>query len=127
MEDKSPGPIFDPEGHGADWWRFARPLHAAGVRAGHLLQNCFSHHFTPAALAVEGGAYPGCTVIPAGIGQTEMQVQAMTMLKPDAYAGTPSVLKIIIEKAQELGCDISSVQRAIVGAEAFAAVAAHPG
>jgi phenylacetate-CoA ligase len=116
----SPGPIFDPEGHGADWWRFARPLHAAGVRAGHLLQNCFSHHFTPAAAMVEGGAAKlGCTVIPAGIGQTEMQVQAMTMLKPDAYAGTPSFLKIIIEKARELGCDISSVQRAIVGAEAL--------
>ncbi len=116
----SPGPIFDPEGHGADWWRCARPLHAAGVRAGDIVQNCFSYHFTPAAAMIEGAAEKiGCTVIPAGSGQTEMQVQAMAMLRPDAYAGTPSFLKIIIEKAREMGADISSVQRAIVGAEAL--------
>jgi phenylacetate-CoA ligase len=116
----SPGPIFDPEGHGTDWWRFARLFHAAGVRAGHLLQNCYSYHFTPAAAMVEGGAAKlGCTVIPAGIGQTELQVQAISTLKPNAYAGTPSFLKIIIEKAQETNADISSLQRAIVGAEAL--------
>ena len=80
----SPGPIFDPEGRGKDWWRFARPLHAAGVRPGSLLQNCFSYHFTPAAFMVEGGAARiGCAVIPAGIGQTEMQVQASGALRPD--------------------------------------------
>lgn len=116
----SPGPIFDPEGHGADWWRCARPMFAAGVRAGHIVQNCFSYHFTPAAAMIDGGAAKiGCTVIPAGIGQTEMQVQAMAALKPNAYAGSPSFLKIIIEKAHEMGADISSVQRAIVGAEAL--------
>ncbi|CAN5899287.1 AMP-binding protein [soil metagenome] len=116
----SPGPIFDPEGRGQDWWRFARPLHAVGLRAGHLIQNCFSYHFTPAAFMVESAAAKlGCVVIPAGIGQTEMQVQAMVELRPDAYIGTPSFLKIIIEKALELGADISSVQRAVVGAEAL--------
>jgi phenylacetate-CoA ligase len=116
----SPGPIFDPEGQGADWWRFARPMHAAGVRAGGLLQNCFSYHFTPAAFMVEGGAARiGCTVIPAGSGQTEMQVQAMADLKPDTYIGTPSFLKIIIEKAREMNADISSVQRALMGGEAL--------
>jgi phenylacetate-CoA ligase len=116
----SPGPIFDPEGAGADWWRFARPMHAAGVRAGGLLQNCFSYHFTPAAFMVEGGAARiGCTVIPAGSGQTEMQVQAMADLKPDTYIGTPSFLKIIIEKAREMKMDISSVQRALMGGEAL--------
>jgi len=116
----SPGPIFDPEGHGADWWRCARPLHAAGVRAGHIVQNCFAYHFTPAAAMIEGAAEKiGCTIIPAGSGQTEMQVQAMATLRPDAYAGTPSFLKIIIEKAREMGADISSVQRALVGAEAL--------
>jgi phenylacetate-CoA ligase len=116
----SPGPIFDPEGHGLDWWRFARPMHAVGLRSGHVVQNCFSYHFTPAAFMVEGGAAKlGCAVIPAGIGQTEMQVQAMVALKPDAYVGTPSFLKIIIEKALEMGADISSVQRAVVGAEAL--------
>ncbi|MEN3365364.1 MAG: hypothetical protein V7606_2638 [Burkholderiales bacterium] len=116
----SPGPIFDPEGRAQDWWRFARPMAAVGLRAGHIVQNCFSYHFTPAAFMVEGGAARlGCAVIPAGIGQTEMQVQAMAELKPDAYVGTPSFLKIIIEKAREMGADISSVQRAIVGAEAL--------
>lgn len=116
----SPGPIFDPEGQAQDWWRFARPMAAVGLRAGHIIQNCFSYHFTPAAFMAEGGAARlGCTVIPAGIGQTEMQVQAMAELKPDAYIGTPSFLKIIIEKAREMGADISSVQRAVVGAEAL--------
>jgi phenylacetate-CoA ligase len=116
----SPGPIFDPEGRGADWWRYARPLHALGVRRGDLIQNCFAYHFTPAGLMVEGGAAKlGCPVIPAGIGQTEMQVQAMHLLRPKVYAGTPSFLKIIIEKALELGQDISSVQMALVGAEAL--------
>jgi phenylacetate-CoA ligase len=116
----SPGPIFDPEGNGADWWRYARPFRALGLRPGDIIQNCFSYHFTPAAFMVEGGAQKiGCVVIPAGSGQTEMQVQAMVALKPDAYAGTPSFLKIIIEKALEMGADISSVQRASVGAEAL--------
>ena len=116
----SPGPIFDPEGRGADWWRIARPLHAVGLRAGHIVQNCYSYHFTPAAFMVEGAAIRlGCVVIPAGSGQTEMQVQAIHALRPDAYAGTPSFLKIIIEKAQEMGIDISCMQRAVVGAEAL--------
>ncbi|MGH8808650.1 MAG: phenylacetate--CoA ligase family protein [Noviherbaspirillum sp.] len=116
----SPGPIFDPEGESQDWWRFARPMAAVGLRAGHIVQNCFSYHFTPAAFMAEGGAAKlGCAVIPAGIGQTEMQVQAMVELKPDAYIGTPSFLKIIIEKAREMGANISSVQRALVGAEAL--------
>jgi phenylacetate-CoA ligase len=116
----SPGPIFDPEGRGADWWRFARPMYAAGVRAGGLLQNCFAYHFTPAAFMVEGGAARiGCAVIPAGSGQTEMQVQAMASLRPDTYIGTPSFLKLIIEKAREMGADISSVTQAMTGAEAL--------
>jgi phenylacetate-CoA ligase len=116
----SPGPIYDPEGRGRDWWRFSRPMYAAGVRAGGLLQNCFSYHFTPAAFMVEGGAARiGCTVIPAGAGQTEMQVQAMVDLRPDTYVGTPSFLRIIIEKAREMGADISSVQNALMGAEAL--------
>lgn len=116
----SPGPIFDPEGRGADYWRYARPFHALGVRSGDIIQNCFAYHFTPAGLMVEGGAAKlGCPVIPAGSGQTEMQVQAMNLLRPTVYAGTPSFLKIIIEKALEMGTDISSVTQALVGAEAL--------
>lgn len=116
----SPGPIFDPEGTSPDWWRFARPMYAAGLRSGDLIQNCFSYHFTPAAFMVESAAAKlGCTVIPAGIGQTEMQVQAMAELRPDAYIGTPSFLKIILEKAADSGADISSIKKALVGAEAL--------
>lgn len=116
----SPGPIFDPEGRGADWWRFARPMYAAGVRSGGLLQNCFSYHFTPAAFMVEGGAARiGCAVIPAGIGQTEMQVQAIADLRPDTYVGTPSFLRLIIQKAAEMNADISSIRNALMGAEAL--------
>jgi phenylacetate-CoA ligase len=116
----SPGPVYDPEGRGEDWWRFSRPMYAAGVRAGGLLQNCFSYHFTPAAFMIEAGAARiGCAVIPAGAGQTEMQVQAMADLRPDTYIGTPSFLRIIIEKAQAMGADISSVKHALMGAEAL--------
>ena len=116
----SPGPIFDPEGRAKDWWRIARPLHAVGLRRGHIIQNCYSYHFTPAAFMIEGAAQlMGCVVIPAGSGQTEMQVQAMAALRPDAYTGTPSFLKLILEKAQEMGADIACLQRAVVGAEAL--------
>jgi len=116
----SPGPIVGLEGRGGDWWRFARPRHALGVRRGDLIQNCFAYHFTPAGLMVEGGAIKlGCPVIPAGTGQTEMQVQAMNLLRPRVYTGTPSFLKIIIEKAQEMGEDIRSVECALVSAEAL--------
>jgi phenylacetate-CoA ligase len=116
----SPGRIFDPEGRRADYWRMARPLFAAGFRRGDLIQNCFSYHFTPAASMLEGGAAKlGCAVIPAGIGQTELQVQAMASLRPDGYVGTPSFLKIIVEKAVELGADVSGVRKALVSAEAL--------
>jgi len=116
----SPGPIFDPEGHHQDWWRFERPMRALGLRAGHIIQNCFSYHFTPAAFMAEGAAAKlGCAVIPAGIGQTELQVQTMLALQPDAYVGTPSFLKIIIEKALEMGVALDNLQRALVSAEAL--------
>lgn len=116
----SPGRIFDPEGRRTDYWRMARPLFAAGFRRGDVIQNCFSYHFTPAASMLEGGAAKlGCAVIPAGIGQTELQVQAMASLRPDGYVGTPSFLKIIVEKAVELGAEVSSVRKALVSAEAL--------
>jgi phenylacetate-CoA ligase len=116
----SPGPIYDPEGTGEDWWRFARSLHAAGFRAGDLVHNTFSYHFTPAGFMTDGAARRiGCAVFPAGVGQTEMQVQAITELKPSAYIGTPSFLKIILEKADELKLDVSSLKKAVVSGEAF--------
>ena len=116
----SPGPIYDPEGIGADWWRFARALHAAGFRAGELVHNTFSYHFTPAGFMVEGAARKiGCAVFPAGVGQTEMQVQTISDLGPTGYVGTPSFLKIILEKADELKADVSCLKKAVVSGEAF--------
>jgi len=116
----SPGPIYEPEGGDTDYWRMARALFAAGLRAGDLVHNSFSYHFTPAGAMMESGAFAlGCTVFPGGTGQTEQQVQAMAALKPDAYVGTPSFLKIILEKADELGVALPSLTRASVGGEAF--------
>ena len=116
----SPGPIYEPGSDRIDFWRFARSLYAAGIRPGEIIHNCFSYHFTPAGAMVEGGARAlGCPVIPAGVGQTELQVQTIADLKPQAYVGTPSFLKIILDKAEELNADVSSVQKALVGGEAL--------
>lgn len=118
----SPGPIYDPEGQGDDWWRFARALHAAGFAAGDLVHNAFSYHFTPAGSMLEGGAKRlGCPVFPAGIGQTEQQVQTIADLRPAGYVGTPSFLRIILDKADELGSDVSSLKKALVSGEALPA------
>ena len=115
----SPGTIYEPEGKQLDYWRMARALSAAGFKAGDLIHNCFSYHFTPAGSMMESGAHAlGCTVFPAGTGQTEQQVQAMAELKPAGYVGTPSFLKIILEKAAEMGVALPSVTKAMVSGEA---------
>ena len=115
----SPGTIYEPEGKAVDYWRSARALAAAGFKAGDLIHNCFSYHFTPAGSMMESGAHAlGCTVFPAGTGQTEQQVQAMAELKPAGYVGTPSFLKIILEKAAEMGVALPSVTKALVSGEA---------
>ena len=117
----SPGPLYEPEGKDADYWRLARPLFAAGFRAGDLVHNCFSYHLTPAGAMLETGAHAlGCTVFPGGVGQTEQQVLAMADLQPDGYVGTPSFLKIILEKADELGTQLPRLKKALVSGEAFA-------
>jgi phenylacetate-CoA ligase len=116
----SPGPIYEPEGRRPDHWRLARSLFAAGFRAGDLIHNTFSYHFTPAGSMLETGALAlGCTVFAAGTGQTEQQVQAIAELAPDGYVGTPSFLKIILEKADELGVRQPSLRKALVSGEAF--------
>ncbi|WP_131110462.1 phenylacetate--CoA ligase family protein [Sulfuricystis thermophila] len=116
----SPGPIYEPEGRRPDYWRTARALFAAGFRAGDLVHNSFSYHMTPGAWIVEGGALAlGCTVFPGGVGQTEQQVQAMADLQPHGYVGTPSFLRILLEKADELGLKIPSLTKALVSGEAF--------
>ena len=116
----SPGTIYEPEGTRPDYWRMARAIHAAGFRPGELIHNSFSYHFVPAGSMMETGAHAlGCTVFPGGTGQTEQQVQAMADLRPAAYVGTPSFLKIIVEKAQEMGVKLPSLTKAMVSGEAF--------
>jgi phenylacetate-CoA ligase len=116
----SPGPIYEPGFARADFWRFARSLYASGFRGGDLVHNCFSYHFTPAGQMFDNAAQAlGCAVIPAGVGQTELQVQTIADLRPNAYVGTPSFLKIILEQADESGSDVSSMQKAMVSGEAL--------
>ncbi len=116
----SPGPMYEIDGWRPDWARFARPLFAAGFRPGQLVYNTFSYHFTPAGLMVDEGARAlGCSVFPAGSGQTELQVAAIAHLRPDGYVGTPSFLKILLEKARESGVGRTSLRHALVSAEAL--------
>ncbi len=116
----SPGPIYEPDGASRDYWRAARALYAAGFRSGELVHNAFSYHMTPGAFIMESGAHTiGCTVFPAGVGQTEQQLEAIAQLRPDAYLGTPSFLRILVEKSIEAGSDISSIKKGMVGGEAF--------
>ncbi|MGC2198692.1 MAG: AMP-binding protein [Stellaceae bacterium] len=116
----SPGPIYEPEGRRPDYWRFARALFAAGFRAGDLLHNAFSYHLTPAGAMVESAAESlGCPVIPAGTGQTEQQLRIIADLRPNGFVGTPSFLKVLLDRATTEGIDVSSLRKALVGAEAL--------
>jgi phenylacetate-CoA ligase len=116
---QSPGPLYEPEGAGTDWWRMARALFAAGFRRGDLVHNSFSYHLTPAGSIMETGAHAlGCTVFPGGVGNTELQLQAMAELGPHGYAGTPSFLKILLERAAEQGLALPGLSKALVSGEA---------
>lgn len=116
----SPGPVYEPDAATRDYWRAGRAMFAAGFRAGDLVHNAFSYHMTPGAFIMESGAHAvGCTVFPAGVGQTEQQLQAIAELRPDAYLGTPSFLRILVEKAAEAGADIRSLRKGLVGGEAL--------
>ena len=116
----SPGPIFEPEGVGKDWWGAARALYAAGLRKGDLVLNAFSYHLTPGGHIMESGAHAlSCTVIPAGVGNTEQQIEAIQYLKPTAYCGTPDFLKVLLDKSRAAGVDASSIKRALVSGAAL--------
>src|SRR5690606_15258797 len=116
----SPGPIFEPEGFGADWWRTARALYAAGFRKGDIVHNTFSYHLTPGAWILDAGARAlGCTVIAAGPGNTEQQVEAIARLRPIAYVGVPDYLKILLDKSKELGREATSFRRATLSGGAL--------
>jgi phenylacetate-CoA ligase len=116
----SPGPIFEPEGHGKDWWNSARALFAAGFRAGDVVHNSFAYHLTPGGFILEAGAHAlGCTVIPGGVGNTEQQIDAIVQLKPSGYTGTPDFLKILLDAAAKAGKDVSSIRRGLVSGAAL--------
>ena len=119
----SPGPIYEVEGRRPDFFRMARAMYAAGIRSGELIHVAFSYHLTPAGAMVDSAAQAlGCPVIPAGTGQTELQLRTITDLKPNAYVGTPSFLKILLDRAAEQNSVLGSIKKALVGAEAFPAV-----
>ncbi len=116
----SPGPIYDPEAMRPDYWRIARALYAAGFRRGDVVHNAFSYHLTPAGAMLESGAHAmGCAVVPAGTGNTELQVRVIADVKPKGYVGTPSFLKIILDKARELNVELPSLRLALVSGEAL--------
>ncbi|XXK29491.1 phenylacetate--CoA ligase family protein [Arenicellales bacterium nBUS_45] len=118
----SPGSIFEPQANVEDFWRTARALFAAGCRKGDLVYNTFSYHFTPAGFMLEGGAHKiGCAVFPAGVGQSELQVQAIAHLRPSFYVGTPSFLNILLDTAAKLSMDVSSLKYGLVSGEALPA------
>jgi phenylacetate-coenzyme A ligase PaaK-like adenylate-forming protein len=118
----SPGPIFEPEGEGADWWGAARAMYAAGFRAGDIVHNSFSYHLTPGAVIVESGAHAlGCAIIPGGVGNTEQQLEAIAHYKPSGYVGTPDFLKILLDTAKKTGKDASSLKRGLVSGAALPA------
>lgn len=117
---RSPGPICEPEGRGEDFWRGARALHAAGVRAGDICHNSFSYHLTPGAWLLDASAQAlGATVFPAGVGNTDLQVEAMAHFRANVFCGTPDFLKIILERAREMGADVSAMKKAVVGGGAL--------
>ena len=118
----SPGPIFEPEGEGKDWYGAARALYAAGFRSGDVVHNSFAYHLTPGGFILESGAHAlGCAVIPGGVGNTELQLDAIAHYKPSGYVGTPDFLKILLDTAEKAGKDASSIKRALTGGAALPA------
>ena len=118
----SPGPIFEPEGEGKDWWGSARACYAAGFRAGDIVHNSFAYHLTPGGFILEAGLHAlGCAVIPGGVGNTEQQLEAIAHYKPAGYVGTPDFLKILLDTAEKTGKSAASIKRALVSGAALPA------
>jgi phenylacetate-CoA ligase len=118
----SPGPIWEPQGEGPDPWKSARALFAAGFRRGDIVHNAFSYHMTPGGYILDAGAQAlGCSVFPAGVGNTELQIDAAARLRPQGYCGTPDFLKIMLDKAEESGADLSSIRKGLVSGAALPA------
>jgi phenylacetate-CoA ligase len=118
----SPGPIFEPEGGGVDWWGAARALFAAGFRLGDIVHNSFAYHLTPGGFILESGCQAlGCAVIPGGVGNTEQQLEAIVHYRPSGYVGTPDFFKILLDTAEKTGKDVTSIKRALVSGAALPA------
>jgi phenylacetate-CoA ligase len=118
----SPGPVFEPQGEGADWYGTARACYAAGFRSGDIVHNSFAYHLTPGGFILESGCHAlGCAVIPGGVGNTEQQLEAIAHYKPSGYVGTPDFLKILRDSAEKTGKDASSIKRALVSGAALPA------
>ena len=118
----SPGPIFEPEGEGKDWWGSARALFAAGFRAGDIVHNSFAYHLTPGGFILEAGLHAlACAVIPGGVGNTEQQLEAIAHYRPSGYVGTPDFLKILLDTAEKTGKHAASIKRALVSGAALPA------
>ncbi|MDF2141134.1 phenylacetate--CoA ligase family protein [Paenirhodobacter sp. CAU 1674] len=123
---QSPGPIYEPGEVSQDWWRMGRFLHAAGVGPGDIVQNCFGYHLTPAGMIFESGARAvGAAVLPAGTGQTELQVRAAVDIGTTVYSGTPDYLKVILDKADEMGERLSITRAAVGGGALFPSLRAE--
>jgi phenylacetate-CoA ligase len=123
---QSPGPIYEPGRTAPDWWRLGRFLHACGIGRGDVVQNCFSYHLVPAGMMFENAARAvGATVLPAGTGQTELQVRAAADVGSTAYAGTPDYLKVILEKADEMGVPLRITKAAVGGGALFPSLRAY--
>ena len=117
---QSPGPIYEPGGVSRDWWRMGRGLWAAGIRADDIVQNCFSYHLTPAGMMFENAARAiGAVVVPAGIGQTELQVRAAHDIGTTAYVGTPDYLKVLLDRAEAEGIRLNITKAAVGGGALF--------
>ena len=113
----SPGPVWEPQ---SDSWGAARALYAAGIRKGDIVHNALSHHMTPGGFMLDEGIKQlGAITFPAGIGNTQQQVEAITALQPNTYVGTPDYLKTILDKAVELKMNVSSIQKALVSGGAL--------
>lgn len=116
----SPGPVWEPEATGPDPWNAARAFFAAGIRSHHLVHNALAYHATPGGFILESGALAlGARVFPAGTTPVDAQVEAAAALRADAYAGTPDFLKVLLDKADETGADLSSITLALVSGGAL--------
>ncbi len=118
----SPGPIYEPQGEGGDWYGSARACFAAGFRPGDIVHNSFAYHLTPGGFILESGLHAlGCAVIPGGVGNTEQQLEAIAHYRPSGYVGTPDFLKILLDTAEKTGKDAASIKRALVSGAALPA------